>query len=113
MSGKVNVGIWDKLTKVVYLLFFMTIVIGIVLWYMPLIQQNQAMRNDIRELEQRIKGENDSIRELQLAIDAIKNDPDTVERLARERLGYAKPGETVIRFKAEAPFRRTRRVSAD
>ena len=28
--------------------------------------------------------------------------PILVERLARERLGYAKPGETVIRFDAPA-----------
>jgi cell division protein FtsB len=32
----------------------------------------------------------------------LQNDPQTVERLAREKLGYAKPDETVIRFEAPA-----------
>ena len=37
---------------------------------------------------------------MKAAINALQKDPKTVERLARERLGYAKPGETVIRFEA-------------
>jgi cell division protein FtsB len=28
----------------------------------------------------------------------LRNDPKTIERLAREKLGYAKPDETIIRF---------------
>ena len=36
-------------------------------------------------------------RELRLEID-FKSDPKTVERLAREQLGLARPDETVIRF---------------
>jgi cell division protein FtsB len=37
---------------------------------------------------------------LKASIDAMQNDPKTVERLARERLGWAKPGEVVVRFQA-------------
>ena len=32
----------------------------------------------------------------------MRNDPRSVERLARETLGYAKPGETIIRFEEPA-----------
>jgi cell division protein FtsB len=35
---------------------------------------------------------------LSAAVEALSNDPKAIERLAREKLGYAKPGETVIRF---------------
>ena len=28
----------------------------------------------------------------------MRNDPKTVERLTREKLGYARPDETVVRF---------------
>jgi cell division protein FtsB len=31
-------------------------------------------------------------------VDVLRYDPKAVERLARERLGYARPGETVVRF---------------
>ena len=42
--------------------------------------------------------EDEAGKQLKTSIDALKRDPKTVERLARETLGYAKPGETVIRF---------------
>jgi len=40
---------------------------------------------------------------LQAEIDALRNDPKTVERLAREKLGYARADETVVRFETNAP----------
>jgi cell division protein FtsB len=39
---------------------------------------------------------------LKAEIDALGNDPKTVERLAREKLGYAKPDETVVHFETPA-----------
>ena len=60
--------------------------------------QNEAMRQQIIELDQQIEHEEIVNRELRLEIDALKSDPKTVERLAREQLGLAKPNETVIRF---------------
>ena len=35
----------------------------------------------------------------------MRNDPETVERYAREKLGLAKAGETVIRFEEPDPHR--------
>ena len=35
---------------------------------------------------------------LKQSIDAVQNDPRTLERLARERLGYARTNEVIIRF---------------
>jgi cell division protein FtsB len=45
-----------------------------------------------------LENETAKSRQLQAQIDALRNDPKTVERLMREKLGYAKPDETVIRF---------------
>jgi cell division protein FtsB len=39
---------------------------------------------------------------LRADIDALRNDPATVTRLAREKLGYAKADETVIRFETNS-----------
>jgi cell division protein FtsB len=44
---------------------------------------------------------------LSAAIESMNNDPKAVERLAREKLGYAKPGETVIRFEEVTTNRTT------
>ena len=56
------------------------------------------MRQQIFELDQRIEHEELVNRELRLEIDSLQSDPKTVERLAREQLGLAKPNETVVRF---------------
>ncbi|MBU6401707.1 MAG: septum formation initiator family protein [Verrucomicrobia bacterium] len=93
----VNLGIWGKLTRAIVCLLLLAAVMGVAVWYLPLIRQNEAMRKEILELRQQIHKEQDTVRQLKGSLDALR-DPRTVERLARERLGYAKPGETVIRF---------------
>jgi cell division protein FtsB len=98
----VNLGIWDRLTQVILFLILIALACGVFFWYLPLIQQNERMRKQILELEDRVRREEDQARQLKTAIDALRNDPRTVERLARERLGYARPGETVIRFQEPA-----------
>jgi cell division protein FtsB len=72
-------------------------VLGILLWYQPVIQQNQRMREEKLALDVTIEKENETSRKLDAALRALQN-PMTVERLARERLSYARPGEDVIHF---------------
>jgi cell division protein FtsB len=94
----VNLGIWGKLTRVVIFLLLLAGLSFIVVLYLPLIQQNERTRRQIVNLDDQIRREEQASRELKSQIDALQRDPKTVERSARERLGYAKPGETVIRF---------------
>jgi cell division protein FtsB len=95
---KVDLGIWAKLTSVVIVLIFIAVFLFACVWYSPLIRQNQRMRQYIVGLDAQIQKQEEAGKQLRASIDALKNDPKTVERLARERLGYAKAGETVIRF---------------
>ena len=104
-----DVGIWSKLTHLAYFLLFVAGVLALCFWYLPLIQQNERMRKEILRFDTRIQKETEVGRQLKGSLDALSNDPKSVERLARERLGYAKPGETVIRFEApvsNSPSRR-------
>lgn len=94
----VDLGIWDKLTRAVLLLLVVAVAGGIVFLCVPLIQQNERMRQRNLELETQIQREEDAARQLKASLDAQRSDPKAVERLAREKLGYAKPGEVVIRF---------------
>jgi cell division protein FtsB len=97
---KVDLGIWDKLTRVVIFLFFIAGILLVAVWYLPLIKHNERMRKEILRLDTLIQKEEESGRQLRTSIDSLRYDPKAVERLARERLGYAKAGETVIRFEA-------------
>jgi cell division protein FtsB len=94
----VDVGIWGKLSRLMVLLLFVAGVLGVVVWYLPVIRQNEAYRKRILQLNTQLKQEQETARRLEITINGLKNDPKTVERIAREKLGYAKPGETMIRF---------------
>jgi len=94
----VNVGqsIWDKLFRAVLTLLVIAAVLAVILWYQPVIQQNQRMRQEWA-LDLANEKQNEPARKLDAALHAFRN-PTTIERLARERLSYAKPGEEVIHF---------------
>jgi cell division protein FtsB len=94
----VDLGILGKLTRVVVFLLFVAGVLAVGVWYLPLIRHNEKMRKELLDREEQIRKVDDSNRQLKASIESLKYDPKAVERLARERLGYAKPGETVIRF---------------
>jgi cell division protein FtsB len=94
----VNLGIWSKLTNVVVALVVLAILLLIGECYLPVIQENARMRSQILKLEAQLKLEEQKSQSLQSEIDALQNDPKTVERLTREKLGYARPNETVIYF---------------
>lgn len=99
---KADGGIWDTLSKVVIALLVIAALLGVAVWYLPVIKQNERFRKENLKLESQIKQEEESARLLKAAADSLRNDPKAVERLARERLGYAKTGETVIRFQEPA-----------
>src|SRR6185436_15897023 len=94
-SSRMNVdlGIWGKLTRIVAVLLVAAVILGVVVWYLPLIKQNERMRKEIIELQAEIRKQEEQPRRLDATIRALRSDPKTVERLAREKLGYAKPGE--------------------
>ena len=94
----VDTVIWDKLSRVVVFLLVLAALVWVAVLYFPLMHQNEAMRQQIIEMDQRIQHEETVNRELRLEIDSLKSDPKTVERLAREQLGLARPNETVVRF---------------
>jgi cell division protein FtsB len=65
-----------------------------------------AMRRKQQEIEKvlielnRLNKENAG---LQQDVKDLKTDPQTIERIAREELGQARPGEVIIKLPAQAP----------
>ena len=94
----VNASIWDRLTRVVASLAAVAGIVWVAVLYFPLINQNEVMRQQIAQLDRQILEEEAANRQVRLEIDSLKTDPKTVERLAREQLGLARPDETVVRF---------------
>ena len=99
---KVDLGIWSKLTRFVLFLFFLAGILLVALWYLPLIHQNERVRKENLRLDAQIRKQEDLSKQLKVSIDALRFDPRAIERLARERLGYAKANETVVHFEESA-----------
>jgi len=96
----VDLGIWSRLTKVVVGLVVLAVLLLMGMCYLPVIQENARMRSQVFNLNQQLQEEEKKSRQLQAQVDALLHDPKTVERLTREKLGYAKPDETVVRFES-------------
>ena len=103
MSNEVNTGIWKSLTHIVIVLIVVAALLLIGICYLPLIHTNERYRQRIMVLEKQLQDESEKSKQLQAQMDAISHDPKTVERLTREKLGYARPEETVVRFETNAP----------
>jgi cell division protein FtsB len=102
LSTQVDLGIWHQLSQFVIVLIVAACLLGVFFWYLPVFEQNERMRQQIMALEGQVKAEEQKQQQLETAIRNLREDPKTVERLAREKLGYAKPGETVIYFEKAA-----------
>ena len=94
----VDLGIWSRLSRLVIFLLLVAGLIGVAVWYHPLIKRNEALRKRILSLEGEVQRAEQENRRLESTIKALQQDPRTVERVVREKLNWAKAGETVIRF---------------
>ena len=101
-TEKVDLGIWSRLTQAVVALVGIAVLLLIGMTYLPLIKQNELMRRRIDTLDAELDKQKAESKQLQADLDALRNDPKTIERLAREKLHYAKPDETVIDFESAA-----------
>lgn len=68
---------------------------GLSVWQQKRVE-DQRLRKEIDSLQQ----ENARLKE---RIDKLQTDPHAIEREAREKLHYAKPGEVIYSLPAEAP----------
>ncbi|HWD93739.1 MAG TPA: septum formation initiator family protein [Verrucomicrobiae bacterium] len=96
----VDLGIWGKLTRLVIGLLVIALMGIIWQWYLPNIKQNERMRRNLLNLDNQIQKEEATKKQLNSSIDTLRYDTNAVERLAREKLRYAKPGETVVVFES-------------
>ena len=92
-------SIWNTLSRAALALLVFAALLAIALWYEPVVRENQRMREQKLALERQITQEMDTGKRLDSSLRAMQ-DPITIERLARERLSYARPGEDVIHFES-------------
>ncbi len=99
---KVDLGIWSRLTQAVVALVGVAVLLLIGMTYLPQIEKNEQFRRRIDRLDADLEKQRQQSKQLQAEFDALRNDPKTIERLARQTLRYARTNETVIVFEASA-----------
>ena len=91
-------NLW-KFIQRICLLLAVALVIGIVVrLFLPQIARQKELRTREAELREDIQQEAEKLRLLKWKQEKLQEDPRFIEKIAREDLGYAKPGETVFRF---------------
>jgi cell division protein FtsB len=56
------------------------------------------IRHEVQSLEREIVGLRAETAALQATVAQLRSDPDAIEKLARELLGFVKPGERVLKL---------------
>lgn len=96
-------NIWQTIYRVGWAVLILLVLLAAGYMGIPKFQEHRQLqlRKDAMEDENRLTEE--MIKTLRQNQERLRSDPRFVERIAREELGYAKPGETVFKFIDEEP----------
>ena len=70
---------------------------------LPLWREKAVQKRQYLMLQEELRQEQARTREIADRIQAVRTDPRTVERLAREKFGLARSGETIFKFRSDLP----------
>jgi cell division protein FtsB len=63
----------------------------------------RRMQKELEKLDAEIHGLNDENQKLADQVQALKSDPKAIERIAREEMGLARPGELIFKLPPKSP----------
>ncbi len=79
----------------------MLLVIVALRFYVPKIREEQTLQKELAQKTQDFQREAEELRLLRLKQEKLREDPEFLEKIARENLRYTKPGEILFLFKDE------------
>ena len=89
---------WVMIYRIGWITLAVLVVIAVTAMFEPKFKQYRELRRKEAALQDEIRLEEEMVKHLKNQQERLRSDPRFVEKLAREELGYAKPGETVFRF---------------
>jgi cell division protein FtsB len=95
--------IWPFIQRVALIIIAILAVVLALSWFVPRIKQYHDLQKVEVERSGEVHAEQETLDQLKKNQEKLRNDPRFVERVAREEIGMAKPGEIVFRFVDEAP----------
>ena len=91
-------NIWALIYRIACITLAVLVAAGFAAAFYPKIRQTRELQRNEQRLAQEIAIDKDLVQLLKSKSEKLKNDPRFLERVAREELGLAKPGETVFKF---------------
>ncbi len=91
-------NVWLTIYRLACAAFAIVLIIGIAALFLPKVRQIHERQRKISALEEENQANEQMAAQLRQQQERFISDPLYVERVAREELGKAKPGETVFRF---------------
>ncbi|HMP74260.1 MAG TPA: septum formation initiator family protein [Kiritimatiellia bacterium] len=102
-TGKKETSIWTVLYRFSAMLLVALAVFTLIRVFYPRFHELTSLSQRRAMLEEQIRAEEEHLENLRNKQERLRNDPRYVERIAREELGYAKPGEIVFKFEDDPP----------
>jgi cell division protein FtsB len=91
-------NIWATLVPIIQGAIVVGLLAVVGLLFVPVLQTEKGYRDELAKLNTQITARQEEQAQLKLETEHMKNDPDYVEHVARDRLNMGKPGEAIIRF---------------
>ncbi len=87
-----------------YLLFFflIPIVAGAFLFLLPVYRDYQKKQIELNRLKEELNTRKEESARLNAEVVGLRQSPEVVEKVAREKFGLVKEGETVVRYEPAA-----------
>ena len=89
---------WHRINRIVFVLILVTVCGLIFLSFYPQLRRLQDLRQNTARLKQDLAKKEQLLREKTDEIQLLKNDPEYLETIARDRLDMMKEGETIYRL---------------
>lgn len=88
-----------RLVIVVYLALFLGVAVTSGVFFWRAHQEYENLRAQERQVRQRLAEAEQRLKEQERILERLRTDPIYVERVIRQRLGYAKPDEYIFRIR--------------
>ena len=99
-------NIWVFIYRLAWTVLVIIGIAAVIACFTPKVGQFQDLKKRAARSEQEYKIEEDVLQHLKKKQERLQTDPRFVEKIAREELGLAKPGETVFKFMDDSPTNR-------
>lgn len=93
-----SIKFWTTVYRVSLTVLIVLLVFGLCSIFIPLIRENRERERKVAALEEELRAKQDAIVHIRRQQELFQTDPSFVEKIAREELGKAKPGEIIYRF---------------